>query len=274
MTTSILNGGASRSTPAARRAAATPDPAVRHLRARDQRPIPAHHPERDLPADVARYRSSGPTRSRSRCTPPGAPACLAPSGTRCATGWWCRSGTRAGVAEQRAEVVGGRENGVGGVVDVPPSVAVAVDAVGSHVEGGPSRVLNCIGPAQQPYELTPERRPGALERPWSVSIEPIPASTCPGTRTRGPPAWSARYGAGMLCSARALGGLCPGPRAGALADQHGDDRDHRRDEQQQRGASDCADREAAGRLDDARGHLGLRVADARHDPARATALRV
>jgi hypothetical protein len=41
--------------------------------------------------------------------------------------------------------------------------------------------LNCIGPAQQPNRLTPERTPGACERPWSVSIDPIAASTCHGT---------------------------------------------------------------------------------------------
>jgi hypothetical protein len=54
----------------------------------------------------------------------------------------------------------------------------------SQVEGCPSRVLNCIGPAQQPWRLTPERTPGARERPWSASIEPIAASTVQGTPER------------------------------------------------------------------------------------------
>jgi hypothetical protein len=44
------------------------------------------------------------------------------------------------------------------------------------VEGGPSRRLNCIGPAQQARPLTPEWTPGAVERPWSDSIAPIAAS--------------------------------------------------------------------------------------------------
>jgi hypothetical protein len=41
--------------------------------------------------------------------------------------------------------------------------------------------LNCIGPAQQPKALWPERTPGAVERPWSDSIAPIAASTVHGT---------------------------------------------------------------------------------------------
>jgi hypothetical protein len=34
---------------------------------------------------------------------------------------------------------------------------------------------NCIGPAQHPNALTPACTPGAVERPWSVSIEPMAA---------------------------------------------------------------------------------------------------
>jgi hypothetical protein len=41
--------------------------------------------------------------------------------------------------------------------------------------------LNRIGPTQQPTLFTPDRTPGARDRPWSVSIEPIAASTCHGT---------------------------------------------------------------------------------------------
>jgi hypothetical protein len=48
----------------------------------------------------------------------------------------------------------------------------------SQVLGLPLRMLNCIGPAQQPKRLTPLRTPGAEERPWSDSILPMAASTC------------------------------------------------------------------------------------------------
>ena len=51
---------------------------------------------------------------------------------------------------------------------------VAVDAVTVHVLGVPI-TENCIGPAQQPNALTPERTPGAVERPWSLSTAPMPA---------------------------------------------------------------------------------------------------
>ena len=43
-----------------------------------------------------------------------------------------------------------------------------------HTNGLPT-TLNCIGPLQQPKLLTPERPPGAAERPWFVSTLPIAA---------------------------------------------------------------------------------------------------
>ena len=80
------------------------------------------------------------------------------------------------------QVVGGGGDRVLGVVDVVRAVVVAVDArSAARWRAGRRVMLNCIGPAQQPWRLTPERTPGAVERPWSVSIAPIAASTGQGT---------------------------------------------------------------------------------------------
>jgi hypothetical protein len=48
----------------------------------------------------------------------------------------------------------------------------------SQVLGRPLRMLNCMGPAQQPKRFTPLLTPGAEERPWSDSILPMAARTC------------------------------------------------------------------------------------------------
>src|SRR6266508_3952435 len=67
-------------------------------------------------------------------------------------------------------------------------------------------MLNCIGPEQQPKLLTPQRTPGALERPWLDSTLPIPARTCqpsPG-QVLAAVTYSARYPAGISPSAYPL----------------------------------------------------------------------
>src|SRR6266508_4740358 len=70
-------------------------------------------------------------------------------------------------------------------------------------------MLNCIGPEQQPKLLTPQRTPGALERPWLDSTLPIPARTCqpsPG-QVLAAVTYSARYPAGISPSANPLASM-------------------------------------------------------------------